>query len=345
MLFRVRTTLKDRPGVLASLARSCGEGGINILSLQVFPSHDGVTDEFVVSVAGGWTEVAVHALVVEAGGEHVSVTRCSARSLFDAPTGYLQAAARVVRGTTTIAEELTDLLETDPPDVADYAGHDTLELDDQAVARAVAFTPVERARARALHELVTAVGSRQAARTRLPLPDRAPGSRPGRGADREEPAVTPQIRATTADDTSAVADMHTRCGEETLYRRYHAPMTGVIHRRMARRLVAPVGGRALVAEVGPRLVGHAMVVPTDEETPETWELGVIVEDAWQRRGIGTALVRHGARLARACGADEVVLVTQPGNDALLKTVGRAGFLARITRVDATVRVTVDVTLC
>ncbi|WP_262853024.1 GNAT family N-acetyltransferase [Mumia quercus] len=344
MLFRVRTTIKDRPGVLASLARSCGEGGINILSLQVFPSHDGVTDELVVSVAGGWTEVAVRDLVAEAGGEHVAVTRCTARSLRDAPTGYLQAAARVVRGTTSIAEELVGLLETDPPDVADYAGHDTIVLDDHTVARAVAFTPVERARAHALHELVTAVVSPQPARTRLPLPDRAPASRQGRGTVRA-PAVTPQIRATTADDTSAVADMHTRCGEETLYRRYHAPMTGVIHRRMARRLVAPVGGSALVAEVGARLVGHAMVVPTDEETPGTWELGVIVEDAWQRKGIGTALVRRGARLARACGAEEVVLVTQPGNDALLKTVGRAGFLARITRVDATVRVTVDVTLC
>ncbi|MFD1826871.1 MULTISPECIES: GNAT family N-acetyltransferase [Mumia] len=84
---------------------------------------------------------------------------------------------------------------------------------------------------------------------------------------------------------------------------------------------------------------------TDEETPGTQELGVIVEDAWQRRGVGTALVRRGARRARECGADEVVLVTQPGNDAILRTIGSAGFLARITRADATVRITVDVTLC
>ena len=37
MLWRVRTTLPDRPGALAVLAQRCGAAGVNILGLQIFP--------------------------------------------------------------------------------------------------------------------------------------------------------------------------------------------------------------------------------------------------------------------------------------------------------------------
>ena len=47
MLLRVRTTMSDRPGSLATLARHCGEQGVNILGLQIFPGVEGVTDELV----------------------------------------------------------------------------------------------------------------------------------------------------------------------------------------------------------------------------------------------------------------------------------------------------------
>ncbi len=348
MLYRVRTTIKDRPGVLASLARSCGDAGINILSLQVFPAHDGVTDELVVSVGPTWTEVRVHELVLAAGGEQVSVTRCTARSLHDAPTSYLQAVTRVAAGRTRLVDELTRLLETDPPDVADYAGHDLVVLPGEGtIARAVPFTSVERARAEALVELVGVV-SRAASHSRTPATaiERFSGPAGNGSGDGERPAhEDPHVRVAVPEDTPALVDLHARCSEATLYRRYHAPMTGVIHRRMARRLAAPVDGVALVAEIRDAVVAHAVAAPLDEETPRTWEVGAIVEDAWQRRGVGTALVRHAARVARRNGADEIVVVSQPGDDAVLRTIGRAGFVARIARADNTVRITVDVRLC
>ena len=49
MLRRVRTTLPDKPGTLAVLAQRCGEAGVNILGLQIFPGLDDVTDEIVLS--------------------------------------------------------------------------------------------------------------------------------------------------------------------------------------------------------------------------------------------------------------------------------------------------------
>jgi len=44
MLWRVRTTLPDRPGALAMLAATCGEAGVNILGLQIYPRVESVTD-------------------------------------------------------------------------------------------------------------------------------------------------------------------------------------------------------------------------------------------------------------------------------------------------------------
>jgi hypothetical protein len=45
MLWKVRATLAERPGSLAELARSCGEAGVNILGLQIFPGIGSVTDD------------------------------------------------------------------------------------------------------------------------------------------------------------------------------------------------------------------------------------------------------------------------------------------------------------
>ena len=45
MLWRVRTTLPDRPGTLALLAEQCGLAEVNILGLQIFPGVEAVTDD------------------------------------------------------------------------------------------------------------------------------------------------------------------------------------------------------------------------------------------------------------------------------------------------------------
>ena len=57
MLWRIRTTLADRPGILAEIALACGRSGVNILGMQVFPTSPRVTDEFIVSAPEGWGDV------------------------------------------------------------------------------------------------------------------------------------------------------------------------------------------------------------------------------------------------------------------------------------------------
>ena len=73
MFYRVRTSLHERPGRSPIWRRRCGEAGLNILGLHIFPDLGRVTDELVVSVPEDWTAAAVAELVSGAGGDEVSV--------------------------------------------------------------------------------------------------------------------------------------------------------------------------------------------------------------------------------------------------------------------------------
>jgi len=323
MLWRVRTTLADRPGILAEIALACGRAEVNILALQVFSTSPQVTDELVVSAPEGWSDVSVAELFESAGGADVSVTRVGDSSLADAPTRYLRGVHQVLEEGRDIAEVLQELLETQPPDVADYAGHDELVLTrrngaELRISRAIPFTPVERARAQALLSLVTDAG--------IDVPLITPSPR----------EAVPVIRQATLSDIEAVSALHERCSVETLYDRYQVPLKMPMTTRMARRLVVPDAGVALLVQVGRDVVGHGVLELVDE----AWTFQLIIEDAWQSHGLGTRLMKFAAGRAKQEGAARLTFVTAGSNDKLLRAVGNAGFVARVERHDGNVHITV-----
>ena len=110
MYFRVRTSLTERPGALASLATRCGDAGLNILGLQIFPDLGRVTDELVISAPEDWTAGAVSELVSGAGGDEVSVEPCTTHDLIDQPTRWLDAAQDVVADPELLPALLDQLL-------------------------------------------------------------------------------------------------------------------------------------------------------------------------------------------------------------------------------------------
>lgn len=101
---------------------------------------------------------------------------------------------------------------------------------------------------------------------------------------------TIRIRPITADDLDAMMDMWSRLSMETIRLRFFAP------RRMDREQmrhfteVDYVDRFALVAERSDRILGVARFDRLDEE-PQAAEFAVMVEDAAQGQGIGTALMR------------------------------------------------------
>lgn len=143
------------------------------------------------------------------------------------------------------------------------------------------------------------------------------------------------LRLGRSDDVAAVIRMHQRCSWQTLQRRFHVPMPHLSGGR-ARHLLRPEGGLWLVAATGGEVIGLLTLGRAD---PDTFEVGVLVEDAWQHSGIGTRLVRTAAPAVSTRGARDLVLVTQPDNAAVRATVRRAGLDARVRVADGLLTIT------
>ncbi|MBA2956015.1 GNAT family N-acetyltransferase [Nocardioides sp. MAH-18] len=162
MLWRVRTTLPDRPGALASLAAACGEAGVNILGFQIFPGVAAVTDELVLSTPDGWGIAEISELLDRSGGHSVSAAPCTEAALTDQPTRYVQAARSVLASPASFPEVAARLFDAEAGASGD---HDVMGLvvgDVQVqVSRAAPFTATEHARGAALADLVSDVLARE----------------------------------------------------------------------------------------------------------------------------------------------------------------------------------------
>lgn len=163
MLWRVRTTLPDRPGSLAVLADECGRAGVNILGLQVFPGGGQVTDELVLSTPDDWDDERLAALLGRAGGENVNAQRCTEEALSDQPTRYVQAARAVLAQPASFPDVVAHLFDADIAPASDV--HDVMEMSVADVLvqirRVAPFTATEHARGAAMAELVSDVLGRE----------------------------------------------------------------------------------------------------------------------------------------------------------------------------------------
>jgi GNAT superfamily N-acetyltransferase len=120
---------------------------------------------------------------------------------------------------------------------------------------------------------------------------------------------------------------------DSLYRRFFNVKRGFTEREITYFLnIDFVDHVALVAVVreatGPVIVGGARYIVLK---PEEAEVAFAVIDQYQGLGIGTALMRHVARIARSAGLGKLIADVLPGNDAMLKVFAKSGFL--LTRKD------------
>jgi GNAT superfamily N-acetyltransferase len=119
------------------------------------------------------------------------------------------------------------------------------------------------------------------------------------------------VRGATPQDLPGVALMHGRCSAKTLLDRYRsggrAPAVVILDRHVREPL------SFVVTTENGRIVGLARVAPDTEHSFGTADVGILVEDAWQRLGIGRRLLRHSAAAAALTGYRQ--LVTYPGTIA------------------------------
>jgi ribosomal protein S18 acetylase RimI-like enzyme len=136
-----------------------------------------------------------------------------------------------------------------------------------------------------------------------------------------------EIRALRPDDQADMLAAIGRTGTPSLQRRFFVAKRGFSDREMAFFMnidfINHVALVALVTENGRRVIaggGRYVVVE-----PGQAEIAFLVVDGYQGLGIGSALARHLAGLARQSGLEGLVADVLPENTAMLKLFKRLGF--------------------
>src|SRR4051794_10401361 len=152
---------------------------------------------------------------------------------------------------------------------------------------------------------------------------------------------TLRLRATTVGDTPALTAFFDRLSSESRHLRFQGAV------RIDDKLVAPfVSGDgserlSLIGELaGPESVLRVVALGTYVRLrdPARAEVAFAVDDALQRRGIGTRLLERLAAHARAEGIDRFVAQVLPENTAMLRVFGETGFEVKRRHVGGVVEV-------
>jgi GNAT superfamily N-acetyltransferase len=312
-LWRVRATVDDRPGFLAVLTASLALRSINILAVQVHTTEAGAVDDFLLDAPDALDETDLLAAIDKGRGRNAWIARADAYDLVDSPTQVATLAARVTRDPSLLGKTLGTLLggclvQYESDRTVSGHGASVMRLESPAGGMIVltrlapAFTPAEYARAQALVEVARAAATRQMCGVTMLFPD----------------GKELVLRPAGSADLTPLLEMHGRCGVDSLYRRYLVGTSGPTRQQLG-RMIGPARGAALVAQDGDgRLVALANLIGEGEVA----EAALLVEDGWQRRGIGTALLRRLIALSQPSGFRAIVLHTHADNAAMLRTVRR-----------------------
>jgi GNAT superfamily N-acetyltransferase len=104
--------------------------------------------------------------------------------------------------------------------------------------------------------------------------------------------------------------------------------------RSACGLAGPAGRvDVLLATHGGVIIGHAMAADRAAAGETLTEIGVVVADAWQGQGVGSALVRALLRRAQARGVTSLSMDVLPGNHQVLAMIA-GHWAAACSRRDA-----------
>jgi len=156
-----------------------------------------------------------------------------------------------------------------------------------------------------------------------------------------------EIRALNQDDRSEFVGAIDRMSAGSLYRRFFSVKRNFTPQDVASFVnvdfVTQVALVAIVEEAGrPEIVGAGRYMITQ---PGRAEIAFAVIDQYQRQGIGKALMRHLAAIARQSGLSELFAEVLPDNVAMLKVFEKSGYEVTIERDLGVVTVIINLGNC
>jgi len=157
-----------------------------------------------------------------------------------------------------------------------------------------------------------------------------------------ELATGAAIRAPRADDALRLVAMFERCGPDTRYGRFLAPVAHSPARYLA-DVVDPAPGQWswLVSRDPDDVIGVGSLFRTGLRSAE---VGLLVEDAEQRRGYGSQLLDLMVVTALAAGITTLDATTLSSSQHVRRMLGRVGTLSVVTGgIETEVRVALATT--
>lgn len=91
---------------------------------------------------------------------------------------------------------------------------------------------------------------------------------------------------------------------------------------LLRALSGSGGADIVLALHRDQVIGHCMAADRDGQPDRTSDIGLVVADDWQQRGVGAALLRIAVGRAAARGTRMVAMDVMPGNQRILGVLGR-----------------------
>jgi GNAT superfamily N-acetyltransferase len=321
-LWRVHVELEDKPGRLGELATAVGDAHCDIISLHLVgePADDGsVTDELLVRVPESVDPATLVDAIERAAVTCTLLVRADATELSDPATTALALARMVAADPASAPSAAATLLRarvvarTGRPDQhvrSLRVGARQIHLE-----RAWPFTATELSRAAALLELAAQLEMRTQVR---PSDEQVVLLRDGSEV---------RVRAAVTADAPLVAALHARCTPQTRRARFLSPTPQLAHPELSALLGdTPTALHAVLALTvdGGSAVGVANLDVEPSDGVPTARAAVLVEDAWQRRGLGTALLRRLADKGTERGFAELTGTARADEVGVTRLLRRAG---------------------
>ncbi len=122
-------------------------------------------------------------------------------------------------------------------------------------------------------------------------------------------------------DAADLLAMYARCSPETAYRRWHGHVRAFPAAYLAAMLAGDDEHIALAARRNGRLVGFASA---GELAPGVREIGILVEDSWQHRGVGRELLRRLVAEVKVLGTHTLHAEMLPDDAGLVEQLREFG---------------------
>jgi AcrR family transcriptional regulator/RimJ/RimL family protein N-acetyltransferase len=319
--WRVRVDISEQPGAVARLVRALASLHAYVVAMQIVGHTEGLRTIDIALT----TPVTVTADVIAAAalsvGRNAHVGEGSEEDALDLPTRILDGAAALVKTPEWTPLAAAELVEADEVEVTSATegeddSPDVLRLQwtpDRHVVLQRSWAPfawAERTRASALLRLSSAIATMTGS-------DEAVGwVEPIKGG-------TVWIRLARPEDADAVAAMHDRCSERSRYQRYFS-ITDWHGTKLYRLSGGHRGATLVVMSEDGSIVGLGNVFPDPAEGDHAAEIAMIVEDAYQGRGVGKRLLQAMLHLAVRLGFTEVVATVLADNNGMLHLFNTSG---------------------